>query len=180
MKIAIVGNPGSGKSTVASTLQEILGIPLYHLDQYFWKPGWQRPDRNEFAKIHHELCDKDEWIIEGMATRLFEYRAARADIIIFLDMPLLLCFYRIFKRAIICFGRVGYSSAQGCPEQLPSREFLSYVWSFNRKRKPAIEAILEKYKNQKQIFVIKNKTELKKLITKFESKKDPAHGYQDR
>ncbi len=44
MKIAIVGNPGSGKSTLAVKLQKILGISLYHLDQYFWKPGWQRSD----------------------------------------------------------------------------------------------------------------------------------------
>lgn len=57
-KIAIVGNPGSGKSTLAITLHKMLRIPLYHLDQYFWKPGWQRPDRTEFAKTHHELCDK--------------------------------------------------------------------------------------------------------------------------
>ena len=84
MKIAIVGSPGSGKSTLASKLHEILGIPLYHLDQYFWKPGWQRPDRAEFAKIHYDLCDRDEWIIEGMATRHFAYRAEQADISFFL------------------------------------------------------------------------------------------------
>lgn len=51
MKIALIGSPGSGKSTLAVTLHTITGIPRYHLDQYFWKPGWQRPDREEFKKI---------------------------------------------------------------------------------------------------------------------------------
>ena len=86
MKIAIIGNPGSGKSTLASKLHHILGIPIYHLDQYFWKPGWQRPTTS--------------------------------------------------------FGTVRASSAEGCPERIPDREFLRYVWNFNRKNKPEIEAIV--------------------------------------
>ena len=71
MKIAIIGNSGSGKSTLAFQLHKILHLPLFHLDQYFWKPGWQRPNRDEFAKIHNNLCDGNAWIIEGMAIRLY-------------------------------------------------------------------------------------------------------------
>ena len=62
MKIAIIGNAGSGKSTLALKVSRITGIPLYHLDQYFWKPGWQGPDRDEFEKIHNQLCDRNSWI----------------------------------------------------------------------------------------------------------------------
>lgn len=170
MKIAIVGNPGSGKSTLAAKLHTITDIHLYHLDQYFWKPGWQRPNRAEFAKVHHELCERDSWIIEGMAVRHFDYRAEKADVIIFLDIPLWLCLYRIFKRAITCYGKVRDSSAKDCPERMPSWEFLSYVWNFNRKHKPIVESLLEKYKDEKKIFVVKNNAELNKLIKKFESK----------
>ncbi len=170
MKIAIIGNPGSGKSTLAQKLHSITDIPIYHLDQYFWKPGWQRPDRAKFAKVHHELCDKDPWIIEGMAVRHFDYRAEKADVIIFLDIPLWLCLCRIFKRVITYYGKVRDSSAEGCPERMPDREFLSYVWNFNQKHKPVVEALLEKYKNQKKIFVIRNNAELDTLIKKFKSK----------
>jgi len=170
MKLAIIGSPGSGKSTLAAKLHAITSIPVYHLDQYFWKPGWQRPDRAEFAKVHHELCDRNSWIIEGMAVRHFDYRAEKADVIIFLDIPLWLCLYRIFKRAITRYGTVRNSSAKGCPEPFPSWEFLSYVWNFNRKRKPIVESLLEKYKSQKKIFVVKNNAELNGLIKKFESK----------
>jgi len=72
MKIAIIGSPGSGKSTFGFTLHKICGIPLFNLDQYFWKPGWQRPDREEFKKTHDALCDQKEWIIEGTAIKFFE------------------------------------------------------------------------------------------------------------
>jgi len=171
MKIAIVGSPGSGKSTLAETLHKILDLPLYHLDQYFWQPEWQRPDRQAFAKTHHKLCDKNEWIIEGMATRHFDYRIQKAYIVIFLDIPLWLCLYRVFKRALTSFGKVRKSSAQECPERMPDREFLTYIWNFYKKKRPEIVKLLQQYKNQKKIFVIKNKTELDKLIKKFESKK---------
>ena len=170
MKIAVIGNPGSGKSTLASQLHKILIIPLFHLDQYFWQPGWQRPDRDAFIKIHHQLCDGNEWIIEGMAARLFDYRAQQADVIIFLDIPLHVCLYRIFKRALFNFGKVCASSAKGCPEQLPSLEFLRYVWNFNKQQKPEINALLKKYHGQKKIFVVKNNDELRQLIEKFKSK----------
>jgi adenylate kinase family enzyme len=170
MKIAIIGSPGSGKSTLALKLHKILHIPLIHIDQYFWKPGWQRPDREEFRKIHDQLCDAPEWIIEGMATRHFEYRLQKANVIIFLDVPLYICLYRIYKRAIFNFGKVFFSSAPGCAERWPDHEFLTYVWNFNKKQKPEIMALLNKYQKDKKIFVINNKRELDVLIKQFEGK----------
>lgn len=168
MKIAIIGSPGSGKSTLALNLHKILHIPLFHIDQYFWGPGWQRPDREEFRKIHNQLSDKSDWIIEGMAISHFEYRLARADIIIFLDIPAYVCFYRIFKRAFTHFGKVFFSSAPGCKEGLPNWEFLKYTWNFNRKQKPEVIFLLSQYKDKK-IFVIKNQHELDELVRVFKS-----------
>jgi adenylate kinase family enzyme len=170
MKIAIIGCPGSGKSTLASQLHTILGISLFHLDQYFWKPGWQRPDRDEFKKVHDALCDKNEWIIEGMAVRLFEYRVKQADVIVFLDIPLRVCLYRIFKRALLNFGKVIFSSAPGCPERLPDWEFLKYVLNFNKIYKPEVKKLLQDYKGQKKIFIIKNNVDAAELIKKIELK----------
>ncbi len=168
MKIAIIGSPGSGKSTLSFKLQKILKLPLYHLDQFFWQPGWQRPDRAKFAETHNQLCDQNEWIIEGMATRLAQYRLQRATIIIFLDIPLDRCLYRIFKRAITDFGKTRKSSAKGCPDRLPSLEFLTYIWNFNKNQKPEIYKLLQKHKNQKQIHIVKNNAELKALIRSYQ------------
>lgn len=168
MKIAIIGSPGSGKSTLAFKLHKILHIPLYHLDQYFWKPGWQRPDREQFRKTHNEICDKSDWIIEGMATRYFDYRLKQADIIIFLDVPLYICLYRIFKRAFLNFGKVFFSSAPECPERFPDWEFLSYVWNFNKKQKLEVEDLLKECSKNKKIFIVKNQRELDVLIEFFE------------
>ncbi|HEV2601367.1 MAG TPA: hypothetical protein VGT41_03650 [Candidatus Babeliales bacterium] len=164
MKIAIIGNCGSGKSTLGLKLHHLLGIPLYHLDQYFWRPGWQEPDRAEFQKIHEGLCDRQSWIIEGMAIRFFDYRIQKADVIIFLDMPTALCLYRVCKRAVTHFGKVYFSSAPGCPERGPDRKFLKFICSYNRDKRPVIESLLHQYTDTKKIFVIRNKHEADDFI----------------
>ena len=51
-RIAIIGNAGSGKSTLTQKLHTITNLPVYYLDQYFWKPGWVRTDPDEYKKIH--------------------------------------------------------------------------------------------------------------------------------
>src|SRR3990167_5017001 len=99
-RIAIIGNAGSGKSVLAQKLHQILHLPVYHLDKYFWKSNWTHPDPDEYKIIHDKLCNQEEWIMDGMNLRLLEYRIQRADIIIFLDIPRYLCFWRIFKRTI--------------------------------------------------------------------------------
>jgi adenylate kinase family enzyme len=167
MKIAIIGSPGSGKSTFALKLHKILNIPLFHIDQYFWKHGWQRPDRQEFEKIHNQLCDASSWIIEGMAIKHFQYRLQKADIIIFLDIPWYVCFYRIFKRAFLNYGKVLFSSAPGCPEKFPSLGFLHYTYKFHRNQKQEVKKLLAHYQKNKHIFIIKNQNDLDAAIRHF-------------
>ncbi len=156
MKIAILGNAGSGKSTLGLRLHKFLDLSLIHLDQHFWKPGWVEPERAEFEKIHNRLCEQDQWVIEGMSVRNAEYRIQNADIVIYLDVPRHICFFRIFKRAIENFGTVNFSSAKGCPERGPSIKFLKYVWYFDAQRKPDVLSLFEKYKDKKRIYILHN------------------------
>lgn len=163
-KVAIIGCSGSGKSTLALKLHEITQIPLYHIDQYYLKEHWQRIDPELFKRIHKRFCSEDRWIIEGLVTEFFEERVQRADIIIFLDFPTLVCLYRVFKRALAYFGTVHFSSAPGCIQGVPGLEFLKYIWNFGKKQKLRIERILEKYKDQKKIIIIKSQKELNTFV----------------
>jgi adenylate kinase family enzyme len=167
MKIIIYGNPGSGKSTLALRLHQLLNIPLYHLDQYFWKPNWQEPHRAEYEQIHNQLCDLPEWIIEGVSTSTLEYRLQKADVVIFLDVPRFVCLYRVFKRALLNYGKVNFSSAAGCPERGPDLKFLKFIWNYDNNQKIRAQALFDKYKDGKNIIVIKNRAELDEVIKRF-------------
>lgn len=60
MKIMIIGANGSGKSTFSRKLGELLQLPVYHLDLYFWKPGWVQTQQEEWTELIHELVARDE------------------------------------------------------------------------------------------------------------------------
>lgn len=162
-KIAIIGNAGSGKSTLAQQLHAQYKLPLYHLDQYFWKPGWVRPDMDEYKKIHDALCDKEEWIIDGMNLKFLDYRANKADLIVFLDLPQYLCFWRIFKRYLKYRGKNAPASAPGCPEKL-DWEFLNWVRAFKKKHRSKVYSILKNYENTKLIYILKSQKEIVQFL----------------
>src|SRR5437868_3208169 len=99
-RIAIVGNAGSGKTTLALKLKSILKLPIIHLDQYYWKPHWQKRAFEEFYPIHNDLCEQDAWIMEGNYVRALNPRFLRADVVIFIDMSRYHCVWRICKRMV--------------------------------------------------------------------------------
>ena len=56
----IIGPCGSGKSTLARQLQELTSLPLYHLDQYYWKPNWEETEENKWYEIIESSAAKDK------------------------------------------------------------------------------------------------------------------------
>ena len=167
-KIAIIGNAGSGKSVLSKKLQPIFKLPVYHLDQYFWKPGWIEPDPQEYKQIHDAICNKEEWIIDGMNLRLLDYRASQADMIIFLNLPRAICFWRIFKRTYHYYGTVTPSSAPECNERVNRAyfKFLKWVWNFKNRYPNKINEILKQYSSTKKIYILKSQKEIDQFIEK--------------
>lgn len=171
-RIAIIGNAGSGKSTLAQKLHAITRLPIFYLDQYYWKPGWVKTDPDEYKKIHDQLCDQEKWLIDGINLRVMEYRIKRADMIIFLNMPRYICFYRIFKRTFKYYGTETHSSPKGCPERFNGEflKFLKWVWVFKKRYPPAIRELLKNYENTKQIYILKSQKEIDQFLKIYHEK----------
>ena len=56
-KIIVLGCSGSGKSTFAVQLHNITKLPLYHLDNIWWKRDRTHISRDEFDRKLDELID---------------------------------------------------------------------------------------------------------------------------
>lgn len=169
-KIAIIGCAGSGKTTLAFQLQKKLNLPLYHLDEYYWKPGWERGDFEIFSNIHADLCKQEAWIMEGSYYKCFYQRAQYADMIIFLDVPRYKCIWYVLKRAVVHFGKEIPGSPKACKQHIFSfkfLEFLHWVWTFNQRYRAAIMRDLEEFKDEKQIYILKSLKEINVVCKDF-------------
>ncbi|MGO1060355.1 topology modulation protein [Planococcus sp. FY231025] len=134
-RIMVVGvSAGVGKSTFARALGEELGLPVYHLDRYHWKPGWVEADKNEFREALEGLVNEDAWIIEGNYSSTIDLRLSRADTLIYLELPLRVCLYRVLKRWLTNIGRTRPDMGEGCPERM-EWEFLKFIITTYGRRK---------------------------------------------
>jgi adenylate kinase family enzyme len=141
-RVAVVGSGGSGKSTFAQELSRVTGLPLFHLDEYFWRPGWVEAPRDEFRIIQSELVAHDRWIIDGNYSNTYDLRFARVDTVIVLAPPRRVCLYRVVKRVAVNWHRD--VQAQGCPERFDI-SFLHWVWRFPRDARPRLDDALSRY-----------------------------------
>jgi adenylate kinase family enzyme len=130
-RILIIGSGGSGKSTLSQELSKVMDLPIIHLDRFYWKPKWVPTPNEEWDHFVEEAANEEQWIMDGNYSRTLDLRLKRADAIIFLDMPTILCIYPIIKRRIKYHGKTRSDLNQECPEKL---DWAFFIWVWNYKR----------------------------------------------
>jgi adenylate kinase family enzyme len=94
---------GGGKSTLARALGCRLELPVVELDALHWLPGWMERDQAEFQALALkavEDCGRS-WIVDGQYTsRIGSRLLARADTLIWLDLPWRVIFWRVATRGV--------------------------------------------------------------------------------
>ena len=141
-KVLVIGSPGAGKSTFARRLGEITRLHVVHLDRHFWNSGWVETPRDEWSERVAELLKGDSWIIDGNYSGTMNMRLAACDTVIFLDMPRLLCTWRVLKRRLQYNGRTRPDLPPGCPERF-DLEFLFWTWNYPERSRQRVDARLE-------------------------------------
>lgn len=157
-KIALIGLPGSGKSTFASKLGSILNIPVHHLDRHRFEPGGKKRDYQEFIEIQKAMLDEKAWIVEGCSFSTFEMRFAKADVMIYFHFSRVVCFWRFFKRLFNYKKDFGGLRAINC-------ELLKYTWNFDREKRTTIEDLRKKYP-QTEFIIFKNQKDADLFLKK--------------
>ncbi len=86
-RVSVVGTSGSGKSTVARRLSAILDVPHLELDGIHHLPDWEPLPREEFQRVVGAKAAADGWVIDGNYGSVRSLVWARADTVVWLDLP---------------------------------------------------------------------------------------------
>lgn len=99
-RVAVVGSTASGKSTFAARIATRLGVPHIELDALFWGPKWTPPDDDDFRAIVRREASAEQWVIDGNYSRFLPITLERADTVVWLDLPLRTCLWRVIARTV--------------------------------------------------------------------------------
>ena len=151
-KIMVIGCSGSGKSTISKKLCDITGLPLFHLDNIWWKPDKSHISREEFDQKLEEILRTDKWIVDGDYSRTYETRFKACDTVIFLDYSTDVCMNGIKER-------VGKARTDApWIEQELDPELVELVENYEKDNRPVILPLMKKYSDVKQ-FVFTSRLE---------------------
>lgn len=155
-----MGPGGAGKSTFADNLGRRTGLPVVHLDEHYWKPGWEETPKDEWRRLQADLVAGDRWIIDGNYGGTFDLRFERSDTVVVLQPSTLACVVGALRRSLRHRGTA--VQAAGCPEHIDV-EFLRWIWRYRRDSRPRLDAALRRHRSHLAV----NRTALERQAQDF-------------
>jgi adenylate kinase family enzyme len=146
-RVVIVGSGGSGKTTLADELARRTGLPVIHLDEHFWHPGWLETPR-------------DVW----RAT--LDERLPRADTVILCDFPTWRTLPRVLRRTMGNRGRA--VQADGCPERLDPK-FLWWVLRYRYRSRPRVIRAIAELAPEADVHVLRKPRDVEEFLAESKS-----------
>jgi adenylate kinase family enzyme len=167
MRVTIVGGPGSGKSTLAKKISDKLKIPYLQIDRLWFESGGnnlKENDEQEKERVRSfikekvvEFIKQDNWVSDGWYRRVQPLIAKRADIIIFLDIPLGKRIWNHIKRM---FKNERHA-------ELTKKDDLIFIFEIIRRqflKMPELRKFI--IENKDKVIVLKNFKEMNNYINK--------------
>lgn len=163
MKILVLGNSGSGKSTFTQTLSQKMNIPFLHLDTIIYKHDWKEPEFEQAQHIVYDFMKKENWIIDGNFLNKIVNRFEECNCIYFLDFNRFICLWSVIKRYFKYKGKKRSSRSNYCDEKL-TFDYLKWVGiDYYKTSRKTIKNYLSQH-SEKKIIIFKNRKQVQKYL----------------
>jgi adenylate kinase family enzyme len=100
-RVSIVGNSGSGKTSLARALAARLRVPHIELDAIFHQRGWTELPVDDFRERVDGATSGDGWVVDGNYSAVRDIIWRRADTVVWLDLPRRVVMPRIIRRSAV-------------------------------------------------------------------------------
>ena len=97
-RVIIAGPSGSGKTTACALVSDRIGVPHHEIDALFHGPGWQ--PRPQFHDDVARFVATEAWVTEWQYSEVRGLLAERAELLIWLDLPLYFARKKNYKLAL--------------------------------------------------------------------------------
>jgi adenylate kinase family enzyme len=115
-RVAVFGNAGAGKSTLARQLAEITRLPLCVIDKLQFREGGEPVPHEDYLELHRDLLAQEAWIIDGYGNTATAWeRFGAADTLIHVDPRLTILYWQVTKRLAKGF----FADPEGWPKDSP-------------------------------------------------------------
>ena len=164
-RVLVIGCSGGGKTTLSQSIATAFGLEFQSLDRDVrWLPGWRERAREEQRARIAELTRRSRWVMDGSGASSFDLRLPRTDLVLWVRVPRRVALFGLARRVARFYGSVRPAMAPGCPERLPDREFLSYIWSFERKYAPIFIQSIDRHGPDVPVAVLSSHREMTQLL----------------
>jgi adenylate kinase family enzyme len=159
-RVAVLGCSGAGKSTVAAALARRTGLPLVHLDEHFWQPGWVMPDEESWRAVQRRLVAAPTWVLDGNYSSTYDERLPLADTVVVVDASRRRCLLRVLRRT---WRLRGTEVAPGCPHRVDLGH-LRYIWRYPRRNQPRRDAAVAALGPEVRVVRLHNRREVERFL----------------
>ncbi|HEY0870923.1 MAG TPA: hypothetical protein VGD55_11035 [Acidothermaceae bacterium] len=97
-RVLVAGASGAGKTTLARRIPKALGIAHVEIDALFHGPGWVT--RPSFREDVDQFTEQPQWVTEWQYDEVRALLVARADTLVWLDLPRRTVMARVTSRTI--------------------------------------------------------------------------------
>lgn len=164
-KVAVFGNAGGGKSTLARRVAELTRLPLYSLDTIQYRAGGGEVPHEEYLKAHADLLKRDQWIIDGFGCVPSAWeRFAAADTLVYVDLPLFTHYRWVTKRLV----KAVFVTPEGWPDNSPiwssTMNSCRVVWLCHRRLTPRYRQLVADVGSTKQVHHLRSPAEMRTFL----------------
>lgn len=160
-RVAVFGNTGGGKSTLAKKLAELTRLPLHPLDLIEYRVGVGKVPHQEYLRAHADLLLREEWIIDGYGSAASAWeRFSKADTLVYINLPLVMHHWWVTKRLL----KSPFVAPEGWPAGSPiwSSTFSCYrtIWLCHRRLTPKYRQLVAEEAPSKRVHHLKSAAEM--------------------
>ena len=128
------------------------GLPLFHLDNIWWRTDRTHITREEFDSRLQAILRGEEWIIDGDYSRTYEPRFSSCDTVIFLDFSEEECMNGIRERIGTARTDIPWVEDRLDPE------LAELVTGYRKENRPKLYRLIEQH-SDKQALIFKTRDE---------------------